>query len=187
MRDITERKRLEAEIRELSLRDHLTGLYNRRGFITLAEQQFKMSQRTSRSMMIVFIDIDGMKGINDTLGHKIGDQALIDTAQILRQTFRGSDIVARIGGDEFAVMAIDAVEFEVSAFSQRLLRNIAEINAEASRPFRLAMSWGTALYNPEKPVSLDQLMSSADELMYRHKKAKIKNELFPDREIPSEK
>jgi len=187
MRDITERKRLEAEIREMSLRDHLTGLYNRRGFITLVEQQFKISQRTSRPMMIVFIDIDGMKGINDTLGHKIGDQALIDAAHILRQTFRDSDIVARIGGDEFAVMAIDAVELEVSPFSQRLLRNIAEINAGESRPFRLAMSWGTALYNPEKPVSLDQLMSSADELMYRHKKAKIRNEPFPDREIPSEK
>jgi len=172
MRDITERKRMEAEIREMSLRDHLTALYNRRGFITLAEQQFKQAHRHDRGMMIVFFDIDDMKGINDSLGHKAGDRALIDAADILRQTFRESDIIARMGGDEFAVLAVDMTEFNIDAFSTRLTQNISAINASKNRPFHLAMSWGTAEYDPRRPASLDQLMSSADELMYRKKKAK---------------
>ncbi len=174
IRDITERKRMETEIREMSLRDHLTALYNRRGFITLAEQQFRFAHRTNRRMVVVFVDIDGMKGINDTLGHEAGDQALIDTAEILRQTFRESDIIARTGGDEFAVLALEMTELNGDAFSGRILQNLAVFNARKVRPFQLAMSWGTAIYDPAAPSSLDRLMSTADGLMYLQKKAKVK-------------
>ena len=171
--DITDRKRMEEEIREMSLRDQMTELYNRRGFITLAEQQIRAANRAKRSMLLTFIDCDGLKRINDTLGHEEGDRALIDTADVLRQTFRESDIIARLGGDEFAVLSIDAADMDPEDFSKRLQENIDAGNAKENRPYRLAMSWGTAVYDPGSPLSLDELMSSADERMYAQKKAKL--------------
>jgi diguanylate cyclase (GGDEF)-like protein/PAS domain S-box-containing protein len=170
--DISERKKMEAEMREMSLRDLLTDLYNRRGFITLAEQQLKASNRAQKPLKLTFIDCDGLKWINDTLGHKEGDKALIDTAHVLRQTFRDSDIIARLGGDEFAVLSIDAADMSHEDFSRRLQQHIDEINERESRSYKLSLSWGTAMYHPESPTSLDQLISAADELMYDHKKAK---------------
>lgn len=97
--DITQRKQTEAKLRELSLTDELTGLTNRRGFTILAEQQIKLSQRLQQGFAIFFADMDGMKGINDQLGHAVGDQALQEMAKILKESFRASDIVARLGGD----------------------------------------------------------------------------------------
>jgi diguanylate cyclase (GGDEF)-like protein/PAS domain S-box-containing protein len=170
--DITERKRMEAELREMSLRDLLTELYNRRGFIALAEQQLKAANRAQRPLKLTFIDCDRLKWINDTLGHQEGDRALIDTAHILRQTFRGSDIIARLGGDEFAILSIDAADMNHEDFSRRLQESIDAYNAEESRSYKLSLSWGTAFYNPESPLSLDQLISAADGLMYDQKRAK---------------
>jgi diguanylate cyclase (GGDEF)-like protein/PAS domain S-box-containing protein len=170
--DITERKRMEAEMREMSLRDLLTDLYNRRGFITLAEQQIKAANRAQRPLQLTFIDCDRLKWINDTLGHEEGDRALIDTANVLRQTFRESDIIARLGGDEFAILSIDAADMNQEDFSRRLQQNIDADNAKESRQYKLSLSWGTAIYNPESPISLDQLISAADGLMYAQKKAK---------------
>ncbi len=167
-----ELQRMEREIREMSLRDHLTDLYNRRGFVTLAEQQLKAANRSKRRMMLAFLDVDGLKGINDRLGHEEGDRALTDTANILRQTFRESDIIARIGGDEFAVLTIEMAECRPDVFSQRLQKNIEAWNAQGSRPYTLGMSWGSAVYDPESPMSLDRLMSASDERMYARKKAK---------------
>ena len=170
--DITERKRMEAEMREMSLRDLLTDLYNRRGFITLAEQQLKAANRAQRPLQLTFIDCDGLKGINDTFGHEEGDRALIDTANVLRQTFRESDIIARLGGDEFAVLSIDAADMNPEDFSKRLQENIDVGNAKGTRPYTLAMSWGTAVYDPGSPLSLDELMFSADKRMYAQKMGK---------------
>jgi diguanylate cyclase (GGDEF)-like protein/PAS domain S-box-containing protein len=170
--DISERKKMEAEMREMSLRDLLTDLYNRRGFIILAEQQLKASNRAQKPLKLTFIDCDGLKWINDTLGHKEGDKALIDTANVLRQTFRDSDIIARLGGDEFAVLSIDAADMSHEDFSRRLQQHIDNINKRESISYKLSLSWGTAMYHPESPASLDQLISAADELMYDHKKAK---------------
>jgi diguanylate cyclase (GGDEF)-like protein/PAS domain S-box-containing protein len=172
IQDITGRKWMEAEMREMSLRDLLTDLYNRRGFITLAEQQIKAANRAKRPLQLTFIDCDRLKWINDTLGHKEGDQVLIDTAHILRQTFRESDIIARLGGDEFAILSINAADMNQEDFSRRLQQHIDACNAEESRQYRLSLSWGTAIYNPESPISLDHLISAADALMYAQKKAK---------------
>lgn len=172
VRDITERKRLEKEILEMSLRDQMTELYNRRGFITLAEQQIRAANRAKRSMLLTFIDLDGLKWINDTFGHEEGDRVLIDTANVLRQTFRESDIIARLSGDEFAVLSIDAADVNPEDFSKRLQENIDAGNAKETRPYKMAMSWGTAVYDPGSHLSLDELMSSADERMYAQKKTK---------------
>jgi diguanylate cyclase (GGDEF)-like protein/PAS domain S-box-containing protein len=170
--DITERKRIEAEMQEMSLRDLLTDLYNRRGFITLAEQQIKAANRAQRPLQLTFIDCDGLKWINDTLGHKEGDKALIETSHILRQTFRESDIIARLGGDEFAILSLDAADMNQEDFSRRLQQHIDAYNAKESRQYKLSLSWGTAVYNPESPISLDELISAADALMYAQKKVK---------------
>ena len=120
-------------------------------------------------MTLTFIDVDELKWINDTLGHDKGDKALIDTANIIRQTIREADLTARIGGDEFAIIATEITEMNPDAFSKRLQQNIDEYNASGSLPYKLAMSWGTAIYDPAFPVSLDELMSTADELMYQRK------------------
>mgnify|MGYP001578245077 CR=1 FL=1 len=177
IRDITERKRLEDEITEISLRDQLTELYNRRGFITLAEQQMKVANRTNRQMWLTFIDCDNLKWINDTLGHEEGDKSLIATGNILRQTFRESDIIARMGGDEFAILSAEAVDMNPEAFLKRLQQNIDSYNAKESRPYKLGISWGTAVYDPESPLSLDRLISSADELMYAQKRTKTNGKI----------
>ena len=170
--DVTEKKRHEEELQIMLLTDQLTGLYNRRGFMTLAEQQIRGANRAKKQLLLAFIDVDDMKWINETLGHEEGDKALIETANIFRQTFRESDIIARIGGDEFAVLAVDATDMDPDSFAVRLEKNIDFSNACESHPYKIAMSWGTAIYDPESPISLDQLMSMADELMYAQKKTK---------------
>ena len=172
IRDITERKRLEEELREMSLHDLLTDLYNRRGFFVVAEQQVKAANRAKRKMRLTYFDCNNFKWINDSFGHGQGDKVLVDTAHILRQTYRESDIIARIGGDEFVVFSMDPVEVGHDEVLKRLQQNIDEYNAKEIRRYRLSLSWGTAVYDPESPISLDELMSQADRLMYTHKKAK---------------
>src|SRR5437588_1422229 len=105
IQDITERKRAEAALQSLSLVDELTGLYNRRGFLAVTEQHLAAIRRNKKMPVILYADLDGLKVINDSLGHHEGDRALVKAAEIFRETFRSSDIIARIGGDEFVVLA----------------------------------------------------------------------------------
>jgi diguanylate cyclase (GGDEF)-like protein/PAS domain S-box-containing protein len=169
-RDITERKQMEEKLRALSLVDELTGLYNRRGFITLAEQQLKLSARMKRELVMLFTDLDNLKWINDKLGHKEGDKAIVDIANILKNVFRGSDIVARVGGDEFAVLAIEPCAAFNAVLTKRLGENIEAHNAKAGRPYNLSLSIGTSCYDPNDPLTLDELISQADSMMYGHKR-----------------
>ena len=170
--DISERKRMEEEIRELSLRDPLTGLYNRRGFFAIAEREIKTANRARKKMHLTFIDCDGLKWINDNLGHEEGDRVLMATAEILVRTFRESDVIARVGGDEFAVLSVYTTDTDQDAFSRRLQQHIAEYNESGPRRYKLDMSWGTCVYDPEFPIYFDELMAAADKLMYANKKAK---------------
>jgi len=172
--DITERKRMEEELKALSLNDGLTGLYNRRGFITLAEQQLKFTNRMKRGMVLLFADLDDLKLINDSFGHQGGDQALIDTAYLLKNTFRGSDIIARIGGDEFVVLALDTHETYCEVLISRLKKNISIHNTKEGRPYKLMLSVGTAYYDSGNPCSIEQLLERADKMMYEEKQRKSK-------------
>ncbi|HTL48824.1 MAG TPA: diguanylate cyclase [Verrucomicrobiae bacterium] len=175
--DITDRKEMERKLAEtlekvknLSLTDELTQLYNRRGFITHAEQQIRVSDRKKRPISILFADLDGMKEINDQLGHKMGDQALIETAAILNNTFRKADVIARLGGDEFAVLAVETNEETAVVMSDRLQKNIREFNEQTGLPFKLAISTGISTYDPENPCSLEKLLERADDEMYKMKR-----------------
>jgi diguanylate cyclase (GGDEF)-like protein len=166
------RKRIEEELRNLSIRDELTGLYNRRGFFTLAQQQWKLAKRSKRGLLLVIADLDGLKKVNDTFGHEEGDRSLKDTADILKETYRESDIVGRIGGDEFAVIMLEDSKASDGVLSARLQETLDSINAKNGRRYNLSISIGVARCDPESPCPIDDLMSKADALMYEQKRRK---------------
>jgi len=172
IRDVTDRKKMEDELRALTLVDELTGLYNSRGFFTLAHQQLKIADRLQRGLFLIFADLDGLKNINDTFGHHEGNIALIDTAYVLKETFRESDIIARIGGDEFIIMAMETTDTDPDVFNARLQEFITSYNAKGNRRYKLSISIGIAVYDPYSPCSLDELIEKADALMYDQKRSK---------------
>src|SRR4030042_5775376 len=159
----------------LSLIDELTGLYNRRRFFVLTEQYIKLSGRTKKRLLLLFIDMDDLKWINDHYGHNEGDQELINLANILKKTFRESDIIARIGGDEFVVLS-ESTDGNGKIVIPRLYENIRNYNAKVSQDYKLSISVGAAQFDPEYPVSIDELLSQADALMYAQKRKKRKQE-----------
>jgi len=165
-----ERHRMQEQIRSLSLVDELTGLYNRRGFLTLASQQLKLAHRLKKRMLLIFADLDGMKRINDTLGHQEGDKALIEIANILKETFRESDIIARLGGDEFVVLTLEKSVSSDDAITKRLQERLNSQNAHGNRRFCLSLSLGVAHHDPEHPCSIDELLAKADLSMYQQKR-----------------
>lgn len=171
-RQTLQREKAEEEITILSMTDQLTGLNNRRGFLTLAEQQVKVLERAKRKLMLFFADLDGLKWINDTLGHKEGDKAIIEAASVFKETFRLSDIIARMGGDEFAILAIDPEENDPGIITNRLQKQIDMRNNQANRKYKLSISVGYSFFDSENPSSIDELMASADQLMYEQKKCK---------------
>jgi two-component system, cell cycle response regulator len=120
---------------------------------------------------LFFIDIDDMKWINDTFGHREGDKALLNSATVLNETFRESDIIGRIGGDEFAILAFDTTEMTPELIKSRL-QNQLDIHNAQSCLYKLSLSIGISYYDPADPISIDELMSKADSLMYEHKRAR---------------
>lgn len=175
IRDITARKAMEDKLLALSITDQLTGLYNRRGFLTLAEQQLRVSDRTKKGLVLIFADLDGMKKINDTYGHLEGDKALINAAEVLKEVFRESDVIARIGGDEFAVLAIKTSKAYPNILINRLQHQLDIRNLKKGSLGYFSMSIGLAEYNPDNPGTLDDLMSEADTRMYEQKRKAISN------------
>lgn len=171
-KDITELKLLEKKLHTLSITDELTGLYNRRGFVTLAEQHLKFVSRQKTGIFMLYIDLNNLKKINDTWGHKEGDLALIETAKLIKESYRESDIIARIGGDEFVVMPVGTTNDSVEIITARLQEAIEIQNAKTISSYNLSMSFGIAYYDPENPCSLTELLSQADKMMYKHKKDK---------------
>ena len=164
-----ERHRLLEQVRQLAIADELTGLMNRRGFMMLAEHQRSLADRKGTSLSLVFVDIDRFKIINDQFGHEEGDQALRELAGLLLRTFRRSDVVARLGGDEFIILMADLNSDGLRTVLDRVRRNIAAFNQEARFSWRLAISLGVVVYDPAHPATLEALMASADQAMYREK------------------
>ncbi len=173
------RTRTEDALRDLSLVDELTGLYNRRGFMALSEQQVKIANRTRKDLSLLFADLDDLKKINDSFGHKEGDRALADAAGVLRDAFRESDIIARIGGDEFAVLAIDASDWKPAGLVRRVRDRLSALNAGPGRGYPLSVSLGTARYDPDKPCSVQELLALADRKMYEDKTSKKNGRPLP--------
>jgi len=163
-------QRGEEALRALSLTDELTCLCNRRRFFVLTEQCLKVAVRNKKRPLLLFIDMDDLKWTNDHYGHHEGDQALIGLATILKKTFRESDIIARIGGDEFVVL-LESTDESSEAMISRLHENVRDYNAKRSQHI-LSISLGTAYFDPEHPVSIDEFLAKADALMYAEKRRK---------------
>ncbi len=167
---VIERKRMEEEIVSLSLTDELTGLHNRRGFSLLAEHEMKLAYRFRRSVSFFFCDLDDLKTINDNYGHAQGDEAIKEVADIIRETFREADIPARIGGDEFVILAPDTSNDSAEMLPKRLQATIDNHNLKGTRPYRLTISVGISRFDPDAPHTVNELISLADDLMYHQKK-----------------
>lgn len=171
VRDITERKNLEETLRNSSLKDDLTGLFNRRGLLKQAAPYFDFARRQKEKLLLLFIDLDGMKKINDEFGHNEGDNALIQTAAILNRSFRSSDIIARLGGDEFTVLVTDLNASKEEAIA-RLNENLRAYNASETRNHKLSFSIGVATLEPERMACFEELLEQADQAMYEQKRSK---------------
>jgi len=171
-KDITDYKIAEEKLHNLSLSDELTGLHNRRGFFAVAGQFLKLARRQKEGTFMLYADIDNLKEINDTFGHKEGDQVLIETANILKRNYRESDVIARLGGDEFVIIPIGTAKDNIGIITSRFEKSIETYNSTSNRGYKLSLSYGLAYYDPENPCSLDELLMQADKAMYEHKRNK---------------
>lgn len=162
----------ETELIKLSFTDDLTDFCNRRGFFTLMEQQLKMAKRLKTPILLLYADIDNLKKINDTFGHNEGTKAIIDAADILKSTHRESDIMARIGGDEFVVFPVGAKEDNAEVIKTRLQKNIDAHNNKNNRCYKISISVGIKEFDPLALNSLEDIIHQADILMYEDKKSK---------------
>jgi diguanylate cyclase (GGDEF)-like protein/PAS domain S-box-containing protein len=171
-KDITGIKQLEERLRAQTLTDELTGLYNRRGFLALVEPLLKLARRQKKTLCMLYADMDKLKEINDTFGHQEGDLAIKDTATIFKTTYRESDIIARIGGDEFVVIPVESAGNNSVGIESRLQEKIENHNAEEERAYKLSISCGIAYYDPSIPTSIDELLLQGERLMYEEKKKK---------------
>ncbi|HJW91148.1 MAG TPA: GGDEF domain-containing response regulator [Anaerolineales bacterium] len=167
-----ERQRTRVMLQQMSFNDDLTGLLNRRGFLSLAQQQLKIAKRENWELVLLFADLDGLKNINDTFGHPEGDRALRAAGAILQDTFRTSDLVARLGGDEFVVLAINAPAAGVKAITSRLQKKIDFQNAQ-NRYYQLSLSFGIAQFDPRQETSLEEIILKADKALYENKRRKF--------------
>jgi two-component system cell cycle response regulator len=161
----------DENLRKQALIDELSQLYNRRGFISVFHQYLKIALREDQNLLLVMVDVDGLKLINDTFGHLEGDRAIIDTGKILKSTFRGSDLVGRIGGDEFVVLAVQASDENAQALRERLQNKIDQYNS-TNENFTLSLSVGIKRFDPQIKVSFETLLAQADNDLYDQKRRK---------------
>ncbi len=172
VRDISARKRMEEKLQTLSITDELTGLYNRRGFFTFANQELKRSNRMKEGILLLYSDLDHLKAINDGFGHEKGDQLLVKTANLLKDIFRESDIIARIGGDEFVVFSTSNTRKDIEPLQARLEKGIEDYNKKRDHIFKLSLSAGIVYCQQECDCTIDELLAEADQLMYENKRCK---------------
>jgi diguanylate cyclase (GGDEF)-like protein len=161
---------LQDELRHLATIDPLTGLANRRGFFALAEHMLLVAARTRCAVALLFVDTDGLKRVNDELGHSMGDELLTEVADVIRETIRASDIAGRIGGDEFCVLLVGDPELDANRVVRRLRETEAAHNARPRRTFKVSMSIGLTTLAAGRSVTLEELIDAADEGMYQDKR-----------------
>jgi diguanylate cyclase (GGDEF)-like protein len=159
------------EMRQLSLTDVLTGLYNRRGFFIHAEQVFKLAQRKRARSAVIFADVDGLKRVNDELGHEAGDRLIRDAASVFRESFRDADVVARLGGDEFVAYTLD--DGQPNIILSRLHANLHAFNLMQERPYQVSISAGVVQCDPASEQNLLNYIVLADQQMYQHKRRRL--------------
>lgn len=172
--DLSERKHAEDALRALSLRDDLTGVWNRRGFYKLAEQEVRRAKARGLTLLVMYADVNAFKSINDVHGHGAGDDALIAVAVALQSASRGIDIVGRLGGDEFVVLSVhetvDAARAAETGMRARIGANIS--TAANDRPYSLTLSLGAAL-GTGADAALETLLANADESLYATKRRRV--------------
>ncbi|OGW28427.1 MAG: hypothetical protein A2X59_00475 [Nitrospirae bacterium GWC2_42_7] len=173
-KDINDLKEMEHKLHALSNTDELTGLLNRRGFFSMSGQPLKLANRKKTGVFLLFVDLDGLKSINDNFGHTAGDSALIEISLLLKKSFRDSDVIARIGGDEFVVFPVETAKENISTIIDRFQERIDRHNEKTTLAYKLSASVGVAYYDPEKPSSLDELLLQADSNMYEQKSHDLK-------------
>jgi diguanylate cyclase (GGDEF)-like protein len=157
------------QLRTMALTDDMTGLYNRRGFLLLGMHNMRLALRTAQPLLLFFADVDGLKMVNDSCGHVQGDALLVACGEVLKMTFRESDIIARIGGDEFAVLAQANTDDSRESILSRFKSSMDLMNRDVLAPYQLSLSVGVAGFDPGNPVSLSELLSVADHEMMRQK------------------
>lgn len=164
------RHRRIGELQALSQTDELTGLYNRRAFMTLGSHQIKIARRQEHAVTLAFADLDGLKAINDKCGHMWGDFALKDISTVLKNTFRESDVIARIGGDEFAMLWISPSPPTSENLHARLKAGLDAYAVSETRPYRLSLSIGFSHYPGASEASLEDMLFETDQRMYADKR-----------------
>ena len=163
---------LQEELRRLATVDELTKLANRRGFFALGEHQLLVAARTRSAVALLFIDVDGLKNVNDELGHAMGDLLLKEAADVILETIRVSDLAGRLGGDEFCVLLMGDPELDPERAVDRLRQTAADHNARPGRNFPLSLSIGLSALPAGRSVTLEELIDAADEGMYEDKRRK---------------
>ena len=172
LRYAMERQRVQLELVNLALIDDLTGLHNRRGFMALAEHYVSLANRSGMPFLVAFIDLDGLKQINDTFGHQEGNRALVEAAGVLQDSCRQSDILARLGGDEFAILVADVSGDCTNVVHRRIQEKVDSCNRSPGRRYALSLSIGIVWSSATESTDLDQLLREADALMYAAKQKK---------------
>jgi diguanylate cyclase (GGDEF)-like protein/PAS domain S-box-containing protein len=169
--DVTELREAQEHLQTLSLTDELTGLHNRRGFFTMAARLLRAAPRTGQEFTVLYTDVDDLKTVNDTYGHDAGSALLVATADVLKNTFRAADVVARIGGDEFVALAAIS-RLGSSVIVDRLQTHLANYNQRPGRPHHLSLSFGMVHFDPTGTTSLEDVVKQADHAMYEQKRSK---------------
>jgi diguanylate cyclase (GGDEF)-like protein/PAS domain S-box-containing protein len=170
--EVLRRQRAEEELQNQAIRDPLTSLYNRRGFMAFAENQLQLARRQQVPLLLFMGDLDDLKKINDQFGHAEGDYALTRVSEILHKTFRQSDVIARIGGDEFAMVGLEEPDHTEGSLIARLQQHIDDYNRYSGRPYRIRLSIGVSQIAPDATGALEQMMQQADAKLYEQKKHK---------------
>ncbi|MBU1428606.1 PAS domain S-box protein [bacterium] len=170
--DITERKKMEEELQKLAHYDVLTGCCSRGYGINLLERQIKMANRNKTPILLLYLDVDDFKYINDTFGHQEGDKVLKEAVKLLKSILREVDIICRIGGDEFLLIFHNSSSKDVPLIKERINKNLEKLNQKLAKPYKVDFSIGLSYYNPSNPLSIEELIRIADENMYKEKKKK---------------